>query len=81
MKVQIKLTSNEKKQIARFKKELKAQVKKFEQTYAKLDKALVKSGKVPARLSKATRVATREAQNTIKRMDRYYSKVKKRLAK
>jgi hypothetical protein len=81
MKVQIKLTSNEKKQIARFKKELKTQVKNMEQTYAKLDKAFLKSGKIPARLSKATKVATREAQSAIKKMDRFYTRVKKRLAK
>jgi hypothetical protein len=81
MKVTIRLTSAEKKQIARFRKELKTQFKKMQNTYARLDKAFAKSGKVPARISKASKVAGREAQKTIKKVDRYYARVKKRLLK
>ena len=53
----------------------------MQKAYDSVEKALVKAEKIPAKVSVAAKMTKKEAERTIKQMDRFYAKLKKRMKK
>ncbi len=80
MKVTVKLTKAEKKKLARLKREAKTRMGQMERTYASMERAW-KRGRAPEKISKAMKDATKRATKSVKAMDQYYGKLKRKFKK
>lgn len=81
MTVNVKLTKTEKRRLRKIKREVQSQFLRMQRAYDSVEKALDKAAKVPAKVSAAAKMTKKEAERTIKQMDRFYARVKKRMKK
>jgi len=81
MKIQVKLTAKERKQVAKIKQELKTQYANLNRAYKKAQKNFGEGGKVPTKLSKTTHQALLQTERSMKKAERFISGLRKKLEK
>jgi hypothetical protein len=81
MKVKVKLTPTEKRRLRKIKREVKTQYARMERAHDAIERSLTRAGKIPAKVSAAAKLTKKEAEQTIKKMDRFYTKLKRKVKK
>ncbi|MEX1139376.1 MAG: hypothetical protein WEF53_08565 [Bacteroidota bacterium] len=77
MKISVKFTKSEMRKLEKLKKEAQILQKQLERAYAKMEKAW-KTEKAPEKITKVLVDTTHKAQQSIKEIEKYYSKLKKK---
>ena len=77
MKISFKFTKAEMTRLKELKREAQIRQKQLEKAYAKMEEAW-KTGKAPEKITKALTDAANQAQQSIKEIEKYFDKLKKK---
>jgi hypothetical protein len=77
MKISFKFTKAEMTRLKNLRREAQIRQKQLERAYAKMEKAW-KTGKAPEKITKVLLDTANQAQQSIKEIEKYYGKLKKR---